>query len=419
MRLAITGLLLLILFSSFSQKKLLFEDRVYEPEVKTVQLFMDRNGLENNTSTAAVSLYEPNLILEFDDLRPDRSNYYARLIHCNFDWTKSDLNNLDFLKEYNEFPINDYAYSGNTHIPYVHYRFLIPPVKIPGNYLLIVSRDGEQTDLLLSRRLIVYTQDVNMKLDGQLAGSGTLRSSNQQLNFIIDYSRMEILNPMETVHVVIRQNHRWDNARMDVKPSFIRDSNSELEYRFYDQDKSFNAGNEFRFVDFRSLNFPGQNTASLSRTTKPFHLYVQQDKIRSEEAYSQYNDFNGGYVIENRDAGDAKISSNYVETTFSLSSSKPLNEPVYICGGFNGWERNEENKMNYSTSKSAYEATLLLKQGLYNYQYLVDSPTLDANYFEGNHFETENVYEILVYNRPFRPNADLLIGYFVIPVNPR
>lgn len=419
MRLAIVGLLLLIIFPSFSQKELRFEDKVYEPEVKTVQLFPDHNGLENNASTAAVSLYEPNLILEFDDLRPDRSNYYAKLIHCNFDWTKSDLNNLDFLKEYNEFPINDYVYSGNTHISYVHYRFLIPPVKIPGNYLLIVYRDGEQTDLLLSRRMIVYTQDVNLKLDGQLAGSGTLRPSNQQLNFIIDYSRMEILNPLETVHVVIRQNHRWDNARMDVKPSFIRDSNSELEYRFYDQDKSFNAGNEFRFVDFRSLNFPGQNTASLSRTVKPFHLYVQQDKIRADEAYSQYNDFNGSYVIENIDAGDSKVSSNYVETTFSLSSSKPLNESVFICGGFNGWERNQENKMNYFTNKSAYEATILLKQGLYNYQYLVESPTLDANYFEGNHFETENVYEILVYKRPFRPNADLLIGYFVIPVNQR
>jgi hypothetical protein len=92
---------------------------------------------------------------------------------------------------------------------------------------------------------------------------------------------------------------------------------------------------------------------------------------------------------------------------------------VFICGGFNGWEKNDENRMDYFTSKLAYEATLLLKQGLYNYQYLVDSPSLDANYFEGNHFETENVYEILIYNRPFRPNADLLVGYFVIPVNPR
>jgi hypothetical protein len=419
MRIIAISTYLLISFSLFSQKRLLFEDKIYEPGVKTVQLFPERYGLQDHNTTAATALYEPNLVLEFDDLQADRGNYYAKLIHCNFDWTKSDLNNLDFLKEYNEFPINDYAFSGNTHIPYVHYRFAIPAVKIPGNYLLIVYRDGEPSDLLLSRRLVIYSQAVNMTIDNQLAGSGALRSTNQQLNFIIDYSRMEILNPMETVHVVIRQNHRWDNAQIDVKPSFIRESNNELEYRFSDPDKSFNAGNEFRFVDFRSLNFPGQNTATLSRTVKPFHLYVQQDKGRADEVYSQYPDFNGNYMVDNLDAGDSKISSNYVETTFSLRSNKPLNETVFLCGGFNGWERNEENEMKYFTNKSAYEATILLKQGLYNYQYLVDSPTADANYFEGNHFETENVYEILVYNRPFRPNADLLIGYFVIPVNQR
>ena len=285
--------------------------------------------------------------------------------------------------------------------------------------MLIIYRDGNPSDLIISRRFIVFSQDVDLAIDNQLAGGGTLRAGNQQLNFVIDYGRMEIVNPMETVHVVIRQNYRWDNARIDVKPSFIRDSNSELEYRFFDQAMVFNAGNEFRFVDFRSLNFPGQNTAKLNRTVRPFQLSVQQDKIRYNEAYSQYNDFNGNYEIDNRDADDPKISSNYVEVTFSLNPIKPVNDPVFLVGAFNGWERNDENKMRYNSSKSAYETTILLKQGFYNYQYLVQSSTIDANYFEGDHFETENVYEVLVYNRPFRPNADILVGYFVIPVNPR
>jgi hypothetical protein len=38
---------------------------------------------------------------------------------------------------------------------------------------------------------------------------------------------------------------------------------------------------------------------------------------------------------------------------------------------------------------------------------------------EGSHFETENLYEVLIYNRPFKPNADILVGYYPIPVNPR
>jgi hypothetical protein len=75
--------------------------------------------------------------------------------------------------------------------------------------------------------------------------------------------------------------------------------------------------------------------------------------------------------------------------------------------------------MSYNSGKGVYELSLYLKQGFYNYQYFVDSPQLSSDYFEGSHFETENVYEVLVYYRPFRPNADLLVGYFVIPVNSR
>jgi len=61
---------------------------------------------------------------------------------------------------------------------------------------------------------------------------------------------------------------------------------------------------------------------------------------------------------------------------------------------------------------------MLLKQGFYNYEYWGDSPD-DPNQIEGDHFQTENMYEVLVYYRPFQPMADLLVGYFVIPVNAR
>ncbi len=383
-----------------AQKNLLYVDHVYEEQIKTVQLF-------------------PDLSIEFDDLQDNRNNYYVKIIHCNYDWTKSRLQDLGFLHDYNEFTINDYAISNNIYPTYVHYRFQIPTVKIPGNYLLIVYRDGDQSDLILSKRFFVTDNQVTLQVDNTFTGAGTLRTSNQQLNFIINYGNIEILNPLESVHVVIRQNQRWDNARMDVKPSFVRDNSSELEYRFFDQDKHFVAGNEFRFVDFRSLNFPGQNTGRLDRSVKPFHLTVQLDKSRGNQSYAQYVDINGDYRIENLDYAEPATSGNYLETTFSLVSPKQIDGDVYVIGAFNNWARNDENKMTYNTGSGVYESTILLKQGLYNYCYSVENSDLSTDYFEGSHFETENVYEVLVYNRPFRPNADLLIGYFVLPVNQR
>lgn len=399
------------------QKILALEDQTYEPQIKTVQCYPNQPTEAYNLLPAVARLEIQNLLLEFDDLQEQKNNYYVKLIHCNFDWSKSSLMDLDFLHDYNEFIINDYSYSINTQIPYVHYRMPLPPVKIPGNYVVIVYRDGNRQDLVLSRRFMIYDGRVSAGTDDQLAGLGNIKSTNQALNFIVSYGRTELINPMSSVHVTIRQNQRWDNAKVDVKPSFIREDISQIEFRTYDMDKTFQAGNEFRFVDFRSLNYPGQNTLKLDKSHKPYDLYVNPDGTRSGQSYAQYPDMNGCFTIDNTDyRQEPWISANYLPVIFNLYSPH-LKGDVYLMGAFNGWARNQENKMLYQSGM--YSQRILLKQGFYNYQYWVDSPEDNPNQVEGNHFQTENVYEILVYYRPFQPNADLLIGYFVIPINPR
>lgn len=412
--------LFIVLISHFvyGQKQLQFYDKSYEEEIRTVMLYPSFAGSRNNLRPAVAPIQNQNLILEFDDLQGERSNYYVKLIHCNHDWSKSLLMDLDFLADYNEFPITEYDLSSNLSFPYVHYSFQVPPVKLPGNYLLIVYRESDQSDILLSRRFMIYTNQASIFQDNQLQGAGTLRGTNQQLNFMVNYSRLDVINPMETIHAVIRQNLRWDNARFNVNPSFIREDKRELEYRFFDQDNHFMAGNEFRFVDFRSLNAPGQNTGRLDRSKRPFHISVQTDKSREHQLYAQYPDLNGNFVIENLDNPYAATSGDYVFVTFTLAAP-PVSGQLYILGAMNNWSRSSESRMIYRKDQNIHETTLLLKQGLYNYQYWVESNKTNAYQIDGSHFETENVYEIFIYHRPFKPNADLLVGYYPIQVNPR
>jgi hypothetical protein len=411
----------LIMVSSFhsapGQKTLTYTDQSYEDEIRTV-LMHPNEGAGSSLKPAVAAIQKQNLLLQFDDLQPNRSNYYVKIIHCNANWTKSALMDLDFLFDYNEFPITEYDASFNTSLPYTHYYFQVPPVKIPGNYLLIAYRENDDQDILLSKRFMIYDNLVSMVRDNQIEGMGTLNSTNQQLNFKVNYMRLDVPNPMESFTVVIRQNQRWDNVRMEVKPSFIREDKRELEYRFFEQDKQYMAGNEFRFVDFRSLNYPGQNTGRLNRSKRPFHLSVITDKSREGLAYSIYRDRNGNFLIENLDVQDAAISGDYLFVTFTLVT-KPVNGQVYVLGAMNNWARNAENKMNFNKDLNVYEATLFLKQGFYDYQYWVESTTENGFLFEGSHYQTENLYEILIYNRPFKPNADILVGYFPIQVNPR
>jgi hypothetical protein len=302
-------------------------------------------------------------------------------------------------------------------VPYVHYRFSIPPVRVPGNYVVIVYRNGNREDLILSRRIAIVDTRIDLVQDDAIAGMVNIRNTNQALNFILNYGNTEIINPMGSVHVTIRQNQRWDNAKEDVKPSFLREDVSQLEYRFFDMDKTFQGGNEFRFVDFRSLNYPGQNTLRLDKSHKPYDLYVNVDRSRFSQAYAQYPDMNGCFIPDNTDyQQEPWISANYLYVNFGLQIP-PMKGEVYLLGAYNGWSKNEENKMVYD--QGMYSKRMLLKQGFYNYMYWTDAPEPDGNQIEGNHFQTENIYEVLVYYRAFQPNADLLIGYFVMPVNAR
>ena len=215
--------------SSGNPKTLKLIDIAYEPEIKTVQL----HPLNAAVLPAVTPVGRWDLLLEFDDLRSTQDTYYAKVIHCNYNWTKSDLQDLDFMEVYNEFPITNFEYSVDTHIPYVHYWFNVPAVKLPGNYVLLVYRGSNKDDIILTRRFMVYANQVTFKQEGNLVGPSNLADISQQLNFTIDYQNLNVVNPLLDIHVNIFQNHRWDNMVTDAKPSFAREIEKQLEYRFF------------------------------------------------------------------------------------------------------------------------------------------------------------------------------------------
>lgn len=404
--------------SGSNPKAMRFIDFAYESQIHTISLRPAHNDLQAYLEPAVAALDEGTLMLEFDDLRDQRESYYARIIHCNYDWTRSNLMDLDFLNEFNEFPINDFEFSVDTHIPYVRYRMSLPPVKLPGNYIIVVHRGSDKSDIVLTKRFMVFDTRVSFENERNLIGAGNIASLNQQINFTINYKNLEILNPLENVKVSIRQNRRWDNMATDIHPSFVREIEKQLEYRFFESEKMFKGGNEFRFFDLRSLNNPGRNVATVNKASKPYEVYIEQDKSRVYEAYSQYPDLNGGFIPDNLDYRDDAFT-NYANINFSLAASQPYPGNVYVTGAFNYWNLNDENRMQYDSTGKEYRARILLKQGWYDYQYLIQAPNLPPYLIEGSHFETENFYEIFVYYRPFQPQADLLIGYLRLEKNPR
>lgn len=399
-------------------KVLSLSDFTYESQIKTVRIYPDGASAEVQLMPTVTKLGNWNLILEFDDLQQQRDSYYARVIHCNQDWSKSTLLDLDFMPQYNEFPLLNFEFSLDTQVPYVHYTFKLPAVKLPGNYVLAIYRGTDRNDLIITKRFMVYDSRVTFFRDGNLLGAGSVANVNQQINFTIDYKNVDLINPLDNVNVSIRQNQRWDNLTTGIKPSFVRDNVRELEYRFFDPNKMFKGGNEFRWFDLRSLNYPGRNVLRVDRTQKPFHVFIQPDVSRQGQPYAIYPDLNGNYQSDNYDFRNP-VSANYAYVHFALQAAQPVDGNVYLSGAFTNWNLTPEYQMTYDALRKEYAAMVLLRQGYYDYQYVVKSATVPYDYFEGNHFETENAYEVFVYYRSFQPQADLLIGYLQFAQNKR
>lgn len=402
-------------------KKLVYEDYIYDASIKTVLLYPQVKSPEDpsNALNPAVVPFQDNtpLVLEFDLLSERYVNYRAKIFHCNTDWSPSVLSEVEYLPEYNDFPITDYQQAFGTKVPYYHYRFEAPQVKLPGNYLLVVHRDGNPKDYVISRRFMVYQNRVNIAGRVSYSANVQQRNTHQQVDFELSYGGYQILNPREDLKVMIRQNFRWGKVLTNLKPFNVRDFEQKIQYNFFNLENTLPGGNEYRMFDARSYQTKMTNVARIERNTDQNTLILSYDTPQQNRAFVDMNDFNGMYVVDNYETNRGATEADYVRVVFSLKMPEVEGKNIYINGPFNDWRIGPSNRMNYLADLQMYQGTLLLKQGIYNYNYLTeDLLTKDKSeaYLEGSHSQTHNTYEILVYHRPLGARADQLVGYRIV-----
>ena len=86
---------------------------------------------------------------------------------------------------------------------------------------------------------------------------------------------------------------------------------------------------------------------------------------------------------------------------------------VYLFGELTNYGMDDKAKMVFNPDKGVYETDLLLKNGYYNYDYVTigkQGGPASFDYTEGNLWDTENSYTILVYYRGINGRADELVG---------
>lgn len=403
---------------SMAQTPLL--DEVKAENLKTVLLYPYSGSFTAAARTLTPpikSLYDTNpFILEFDDLATEYSQFHVKIIHCKSDWTPSDVSDLDYLSDFNDFIINDYEVSQNTKFSYYHYRFQVPAVRISGNYVIQVFADYRLEEPVITRRMMVYEPLVQPSGSVRIPQDASLWRTHQQLDFQLDYRNYSVRSARQEFKVMVRKNYDWNTLKPDWKATSDNASSGTLYFRYFANENVMQAGNEFRFFDSRSTYTTGIGVEQVRQgNTDEMWLKVQGERGRL--TFGEQRDYNGQFVIENREKQNPSISNDYVWINFAFRpTDEQQTDDLYVVGGFNFWQTNEASKLEYDTQSGLFTQRMLLKQGVYDYAFLTKNvmQLLDYTKTEGNFSETENVYEIFVYHQPPASRTERLIGYALI-----
>lgn len=392
-------------------------DQILNPSIRSVQLY----PVGNQIGFPILQLNRgEKLELHFDDLSPQVKNISYTWQLCNADWTPAMLSPFEYLKGFTQNRILQYRNSSVAFIRYIHYSAILPEQScLPtrsGNYLLRVFQNGDTAQTLFTRRVLMVQPQIDIGLQIQQPFNGRYFTTHQKLNFTVMAKKLDLTNALQQVRVVLLQNFRWDNAITGIRPTFIRQNT--LEYNV-EEDALFPGGKEWRWLNLRSFRLQSDRVERAEYSTEKTEVYVVPDLDRSPQRFVFYRDQNGLYSLEATESINYLTQADYARVFFRYKPSNGVALPgkdVYVFGALSQYGLDPESKMVFNPVTGMYEASLLLKQGYYDYCYVTSEKgrlpirgSFDQT--EGNYWETENEYMVLVYYRPMGGRADELLGF--------
>ena len=417
-------LLMLLATVSFAQDFLPpCVDRVYSNKVKTVQLYA--YGEQTNEPLVGLDNMMYQLTLSFDVLSNDAEVFNYTFIHCTNDWKPTDIQRIKYIDGFESDNIDNYAFSLNTLVDYVHYEMNFPNANmrptLSGNYLLIVYSDDELTadNLLFTRRFMVL--DEHAFLDVRVPRYSNrldLSDTHQQLDVRVVMPDIALSNVQDYAHLTVRQNGRWDNAVCQLSPSYVYP-----DYISYENNDKlvFEACNQYRRFNTSNLKYQSENIAYIRQLDPHFLVAIEDCSPRARKPFVTHDDINGEkFIYIEGESYDNGTEADYVLTDFFFRYNPPLtHEDVYLLGAISDWHLDDNNRMKYDYDAGGYRCDMLLKQGYYNFMIVtadkdVVEPVAHTDITEGNFWETQNIYRLYFYYYNMVKGYDELIGYSLI-----
>jgi hypothetical protein len=386
---------------------------IYKENIKAIRFHLYGDQL-------SLPVYNINsgdqLELNFDDLDGNIKAYYYSFQLCDYNWKPVDISPFLYIKGFTQQRISTYRYSSIALTKYTHYQALLPDrntsITLSGNYILKVYLDGDTSKLVFTRRMLVLNQKAAINARIQQPFTPQLYRTHQKIQFTANVTGLNTFSAAQQIKVVILQNNRWDNCLKDIPPTFVRGNSLE-----YSNENSciFPGGKEWRWLDLRSFRLQSDRVEKADYKKNATDIFLFPDTDRSGQRYVYFRDLNGMYLVETYETINPYWQGDFATVNFSLAppgATAYTDKDIYLAGQLTSYEMSDKTKMVFNTAKGVYECTAFLKQGYYNYTYIAvnKNEASQKRDLEGDYWETENSYTILMYYKSFTDRTDQLIG---------
>jgi len=380
-----------------------------EPIIKSLQYY---SGNKKTTLPILRMHSNDKLTISFDIESDSEPSFNIIFKFCNAGWEPYDnllLEGIGTNTDYNIYaerlPITTQGaeYSVKERYPKRGVEF-----NNSGKWMFFITDNFDEDYIYDWGKFFVVDKSVKLNTEIQTwrreGGISANNASDRVLNFKTKFTISDSLSPFRVQHVEIVKNLEINYPTILGKDAFNRN-------RGYEWDGS----NNFEFI-IRDLE-PGNEYRQINIRDKNKYQYPETRARFEGIEYSRFyklgkKDFNGGFKLMDR----GNEYSDYLITTFEFRPHENIYDDIFIVGSFTNWKILPWFKL--VENQDLYTINLELKRGIYDYQYVTgiideeEVSEIDWRIFEGNFWDTENVYSIfLYYKSPEKGEYDKIIGF--------
>jgi hypothetical protein len=411
MRLLFASLLSLLPLVIHAQD--VMRNAVFRDDVHTIQCYPAGNKL----GYPLIALHSgEQLEFHFDLFAEDFESLRYGVIHCDHNWQPSALDYAQYVRGFQTDQINTIEVGFNTLFDFIHYSFSYPtdmsqPL-ISGNYAMVVYSGMDMNDTsqwIASFRFLIYEQMATIRPNMHSSSIVAQRYTHQEIDFDLAHSGFPINDPMRDINALIIQNFDWKRTSDFLKPIFIQPDL--LTFDYFGGENTFEGCAEWRFFEVKDLRYQSSQVEHIAQLDDGYHVYLRPCVPEGKRAYSSWQDIDGNFLVKNDQGGDDNLEADYVWVHFILNMPEISDASIFIEGAFNTFGKLDA--CAYDRGLGAYTAKLLLKQGYYNYRFVLRDLYNSADNIrvtEGSHAGTKNVYHVIMYMYDRNVGADRIVA---------